>query len=148
MNTTIGEKDVSTTVLLNASREQVFEAWINPDQLAQWWGPRGFRNTFEVFEPKPDGDWKFVMHGPDGTDYDNHNVFREVRPNERIVIEHLHFPPFKLTGSFEDEGGCTRLTFYQEFATKEVFDQVKSYCIEGNQQNLERLQDLLAKLHA
>lgn len=148
MNTTIGEKDIATTVLLNVSREQAFEAWTNPEQLALWWGPRGFRNTFEQFEPKPDGDWKFVMHGPDGKDYVNHNVFREVRPHERIVIEHLHFPPFKLTATFEDEGDRTKLTFHQDFATKEAFDQVKGYCIEGNEQNIERIQELLGKLYA
>lgn len=148
MNTTVGAKEVATTVLLGADREQAFEAWTNPEQLALWWGPRGFTNTFERFEPKPGGDWKFVMHGPDGTDYDNHNVFREVVPNEKIVLEHTGFPPFVLTALFEDEGGQTRFTFRQEFATEEVFDQVKGYCVEGNRQNIERLQELLAKLRA
>jgi len=148
MNTTVGAREVTTVVLLNADREKVFAAWTRPEQLALWWGPRGFKNTFEQFEPKPGGDWKFVMHGPDGTDYANHNVFREVLPNERIVLEHSGFPPFVLTATFEDEGGQTRFTFRQEFATEEVFHQVKGYCIEGNQQNIERLEALLAKLYS
>jgi hypothetical protein len=47
--------------------QQVFEAFARPELLARWWGPSGFTNTFEVFEFKPGGRWKFVMHGPDGS---------------------------------------------------------------------------------
>jgi uncharacterized protein YndB with AHSA1/START domain len=45
---------------------------------AQWWGPEGFANTFAQFEFKPGGRWVFVMHGPNGANYPNESVFREI----------------------------------------------------------------------
>jgi uncharacterized protein YndB with AHSA1/START domain len=53
----------------------VFEAFARPEVLARWWGPNGFTNTFEVFEFRPGGRWKFVMHGPEGSNHPNESVF-------------------------------------------------------------------------
>src|SRR6476659_8272634 len=74
----------------------VFEAFARPELLARWWGPNGFTNTFEVFEFKPGGHWKFVMHGPDGTNYPNESVFLELHAPFRIVIQHESQPRFVL----------------------------------------------------
>ena len=52
------------TRLLDASPERVFRAISDPDRLARWWGPKGFSSTFEVFEFRPGGTWRLVMHGP------------------------------------------------------------------------------------
>jgi uncharacterized protein YndB with AHSA1/START domain len=52
-------------------------------------GPAGFRNTFEVFEPRPGGRWCFLMHGPDGVDHPNESVFLAVEEPERIVFRHV-----------------------------------------------------------
>ena len=57
---------VSTGRVLSASPRKVFAAFEQPDQLARWWGPEGFTNTFERFEFEPGGRWVFVMHGPNG----------------------------------------------------------------------------------
>ena len=38
---------------------------------ARWWGPDGFTNTITTFDLRPGGAWRFVMHGPDGTNYEN-----------------------------------------------------------------------------
>ena len=57
---------VSTERLLPVSPRRVFAAFEQPDRLAQWWGPSGFKNTFEQFEFTNGGRWVFVMHGPTG----------------------------------------------------------------------------------
>jgi uncharacterized protein YndB with AHSA1/START domain len=57
----------------------------------------GFRNTFQLFEPRPGGSWKFVMHGPNGADYTNSSVLETLMPGERIVIRHASGPRFTLT---------------------------------------------------
>ncbi len=86
--------------LLNATAKEVFSVFEQPDRLAKWWGPNGFTNTFETFEFKPGGQWKFVMHGPPGnngepgTNYPNESVFKEIIPESRIVIEHVCQPWF------------------------------------------------------
>ena len=79
-----------------APRDRVFRAFTAPAQLARWWGPKGFTNTFHEFDLRPGGDWRFVMHGPNGADYANDNVFVEVVKPERVVFDHVSRPPFQM----------------------------------------------------
>nr|WP_318653387.1 SRPBCC family protein [Paenibacillus rhizovicinus] len=132
--------------VIDAKRELVFGAWTNPELLAQWWGPRGFTNTFNEFDPRPGGAWTFVMHGPDGTDYPNSNVFVEIVSPERIVIKHIVAPVFTLTALFEELDGKTGIIFRQQFEEAAVFEQVKGYAAPGNEQNLDKLTEVVMKL--
>ncbi|MGO4549144.1 SRPBCC domain-containing protein [Paenibacillus sp. 2TAB23] len=116
--------------------------------LARWWGPQGFTNTFHECDIRPGGMWRYTMHGPDGVDYPNHNVFVELMPPERVVFDHLSGHEFKITATFEEFEGRTKVTFRQLFKKKEEFEQAKPYCIEGNEQNLDRLGKVLAELAA
>ncbi len=79
------ERELISSRLLDAPRDLVFRAFTDPDHLRQWWGPRGFNNTFLEFDPRPGGVWQFVMHGPNGTDYPNRHIFLEIVKPERIV---------------------------------------------------------------
>ena len=67
----LSEREIVTTRVIDAPRERVFKAWTDPEHLAQWWGPKGFTNTFQEFDMRPGGAWRFVMPGPDGVDYKN-----------------------------------------------------------------------------
>jgi uncharacterized protein YndB with AHSA1/START domain len=62
------------------SPDEVYAAFADPIRLAKWWGPKDFTNTFEIFEFKVGGSWKFIMHGPDGSNYPNESVFRVLDP--------------------------------------------------------------------
>lgn len=146
MKSTIGENEIISLREFDFPRERVFEAWTNPDQLACWWGPNGFTNTFHEFDLKPGGTWRFVMHGPDGVDYPNHNVFEEILPLERIILRHLSGHEFQLTATFEELGDRTRVIFHQLFMNTAEFEEAKQYCVEGNEQNLDRLNALLEEL--
>lgn len=86
------------------------------------------------------------MHGPDGADYPNQSIFIEIVPLERVVIDHLSGHEFRITAIFEDFDGRTRVTFRQLFKKKEEFEQAKPYCIQGNEQNLDRLGKVLAEM--
>lgn len=85
----------------------------------------------------------FVMHGPNGVDYHNENVFREIVPAERVVIAHVLDPLFALTISLRTENGKTRLFWDQEFETVEVADKVRAMCGPANEQNLDRMEAVL-----
>jgi uncharacterized protein YndB with AHSA1/START domain len=139
-------RELIATRVFDAPRELVFEAWIDPDHLKHWWGPKGFTNTFHEFDPRPGGTWRFVMHGPDGTDYKNHMVFVEIIRPERIILDHLSTHRFRLTATFEDVGGKTRLTFRQTFPSVAECNKVRSVAEPGNEQNLDRLGEELAKM--
>ena len=67
----LSDREIVTTRVFDAPRELVFKAWTDPDHLAKWWGPKGFTNTFQEFDMRPGGVWRFIMHGPDGVDYKN-----------------------------------------------------------------------------
>ena len=135
---------LSNERLFTASPRQIFQAFENPERLAKWWGPAGFTNTFETFEFRPGGQWKFVMHGPNGADYPNESVFREIQPDTRIVIEHVVRPWYRLTVTLSPRGSQTHLLWEQEFESPEVAERMKPLCKTANEQNLDRLQTVLA----
>ncbi|HEV3386864.1 MAG TPA: SRPBCC domain-containing protein [Gemmata sp.] len=135
---------ISTERLISASPREIFAAFEQPDRLARWWGPKDFRNTFELFEFKPGGRWVFVMHGPNGANYPNDNVFREIQPDTKIVIEHVAKPWYRLTVTLTVQGDKTLLTWNQEFESPEFAAKMRPICEPANEQNLDRLESLLA----
>lgn len=138
------DKALGTERVLSASPRRVFAAFGDPEQLAAWWGPEGFTNTFETFEFKPGGRWVFVMHGPNDINYPNESVFREIRPDSTIVIEHVVNPLFTLTVVLTARGDQTHLSWVQEFESPEVADKLRAICEPVNEQNLDRLEAVLA----
>ena len=127
------------------SRDQVFTAWTNSTRLARWWGPKGFTNTFNEFDLRPGGNWRFVMHGPDGKDYKNHSIFREINDPEKIVFEHISGPQFQVTVTFKNQGPDTGVTFRMLFDSPEVCADIKTYAVEANEQNFDRLMEELSR---
>ncbi len=65
---------------------------------------------------RPGGVWRFVMHGPDGRDFQNRITYEEMVRPERIVYRHgggedVEPVQFKTTVTFEDiAGGAQRKT--------------------------------------
>ena len=93
----------------DAPRALVWQAWTDPKHLAQWWGPNGFSTTTSAFDMRPGGVWRFVMHGPDGRDYENRITFDEIVKPERIRYHHgggsdVEPVQFRTTVTFEDLG--------------------------------------------
>jgi uncharacterized protein YndB with AHSA1/START domain len=140
------DREIVSTREFEAPLGQVWEAWTNPALLAQWWGPKGFTNTFSRFDLQPGGHWVFVMHGPDGRDYPNESIFREIQPNERIVFDHVCAPLFRVTASFAETAGKTRVVFRMLFEDAGTYESVKRYCIPANEENFDRFGDLLTKM--
>lgn len=139
-------REIVSTRLLPYPASQVFGAFTNDRVLATWWGPSGFTNTFQEFDPQPGGRWRFVMHGPDGADYPNESQFLEVSAPRRIVLRHLSRPEFRMTITLADESGGTRITWRMLFATVEECASVRSYAPAANEQNFDRLEAVLAKM--
>ncbi|WP_372656385.1 SRPBCC domain-containing protein [Hydrogenophaga sp.] len=142
--TRIPDATLRTERLFSASPQQVFAAFEQADQLARWWGPKDFSNSFERFEFRPGGRWIFVMHSPNGADYPNESVFREIEPEARIVIEHVAKPWYRLTVTLSARGEQTQLVWAQAFESPEVAAKMRGLAEPANEQNLDRLQALLA----
>lgn len=140
-----GERTFVTSRALAAPPAEVYAAFVSGERLARWWGPKGFRNTFEVFEPRVGGAWRFVMHGPEGGDYVNASEFEALDPGERVVIRHLVSPHYTLTVTLAAEGAGTRLTWQQAFDTARHYESVRRFVPQANEENLDRLEAELAR---
>lgn len=124
--------------------ERVFEAFAKPEMLARWWGPDGFTNTFEAFEFRVGGRWKFVMHGPDGSHHPNESVFLELKAASAVVIHHVSQPRFVLRVTLAPSAGGTAVEWAQEFEDSAVADRIRHIVEPANEQNLNRLEAVLA----
>ncbi len=137
----------SNSRLFPFTTAQIFAAFANADQLATWWGPDGFSNTFEVFEFRAQGRWKFVMHGPNGQNYPNENIFLEATP-QKIVVRHVSQPNFTLTITLTEQDGQTNLCWNQALDDPRVAESLAHIIIPANEQNLNRLHAVVASAEA
>src|SRR2546421_7492586 len=142
------DRELLLTRELNAPIELVWEVWTKPEHISRWWGPDGFTNTIRKMEIHSGGEWKLVMHGPDGTDYKNKSVFKEIVKHKKIVYDHVSAPKFVATIEFEARGDKTFLKWHMVFESKEEFIQVvKTFkADEGLKQNIQKLDHYLAAL--
>ena len=144
------DRELIITRTLHAPIDLVWEVWTKPEHIANWWGPNGFTNTISKMDIKPGGEWHLVMHGPDGTDYRNESIFKEVVLHKKIVYEHATSPKFTATITFEADGEETHLSWHMLFETREQFIQVVTTfkADEGIKQNVEKLELYLKNMKA
>lgn len=137
------DREVHTSRVIRAPRESVFAAWTDPDLLGRWWGPHGFSNTFHRFELKPEGVWDFTMHGPNG-DFHNTCVFQRIQPPGYLEFDHLkemHF--YKAMVTFTEVAEGTRVDWIMRFDTAEELAPIKSFIAKANEENMDKLQQLI-----
>jgi len=141
-------REIVTTRVFDAPRELVFRAWTDPKALVKWWGPNGFTTTSQEFDLRPGGAWRLVMHGPNGTDYPGEFRFAEIASPERLVLDHVTLPKFRLTILFDDLNGKTKISFRQLFETSETYRSVKDLALPGNEQLFDKFAVELAAMGA
>ncbi|HLZ23606.1 MAG TPA: SRPBCC family protein [Ktedonobacterales bacterium] len=139
------DREIVISRVIGAPRELVFEAFTEVRHLSRWWGPEGFTTTTRAFEFRVGGEWDFVMHGSDGTDYQEWITWREIAPPERIALLHGESRDdpnaFESVLTFEPAGEQTRVVMRAVFPTKELRDEAveKYHAIEGGEQTLRNL---------
>jgi uncharacterized protein YndB with AHSA1/START domain len=134
-------REIISTRVFDASREALYAAFRDPQRLALWWGPKGFRNTFREFDLRPGGKWLFTMHGPDGKDFPNEKEFLEVVPNERVAFRHVSpTHGFQMTITYTPENGQTRLTWRMVFDSEPEGAKLRDFILNANEENFDRLQ--------
>lgn len=115
---------IRLTRVYDAPVRAVWEAWTDPEQIAKWWGPRGFTLTTHSKELRPGGTWRYTMHGPDGVDYPNIATYHVVEPRKTLVYDHGatdDTPPlFHVTVTFSEEAGKTTLELAFTLASPEA----------------------------
>jgi uncharacterized protein YndB with AHSA1/START domain len=140
------DSTLSTSRTFPHTPAAIYAAFESASVLASWWGPEGFTNTFDIFEFKPGGRWKFVMHSANGKDYENESVFASLEPASRIVIEHIAHPHYTLTVSLNAVDSGTCLTWKQMFKDSKTAQGLRHIVEPANEQNLDRLAKALGTL--
>ena len=145
MSTTNETRELSISRLINAPQELVWEAWTNPEHIRHWWGPVGFKSTISKMEVTEGGEWIFVMHGPDGTDYKNKHVYITLEKPSLIIMRHESFPPFVMTARFEARGTQTLVTLHSVFeSASQLQEVIKVFkADEGMVQNITRMDEYI-----
>ena len=139
------DREIVIARVINAPPELVFEAFTEVRHLSRWWGPDGFTTATRAFEFRVGGEWEFVMHGPDGTDYQEWILWTEIAPPERIALLHGESRgdpnAFESVLTFARDGAATRVEMHSVFPTRELRDEVveKYHAIEGGEQTLSKL---------
>ena len=142
------DKEIYIEREFDAPRELLWEAMTNPKHVVNWWGPVGFTTTIEEMDFRVGGTWKHVMRGPDGTEYPNQSVFKEIVKPEKIVYQHAGHKKggpdisFVSTWSFDELGkNKSRVSIRMIFpeTAKRDFVVKEFGAIEGGKQTLARL---------
>lgn len=119
------DREIVLSRVIDAPRDQVFRAWVEPKRMFEWFGPRGFRcEVHQVSEATAGAVWRFDMIAPNGQRFDNRMVFLDLTPNERIVLDHGQDKDddpdrFRMTITFDEQSdGKTVLTLRQLHPSK------------------------------
>lgn len=142
--TALTECEIVTTRIFQADIEKLFEAWTNPDLLQQWWGPAGFTNTFHEFDLRPGGRWRFTMHGPEKGHYENEVEFLKIERPTLLAWNRISKPLFRVVTSFEKMAdNQTKVIFRMQFDSEEACNKLKQYVPDKNEENFDKLENLL-----
>jgi uncharacterized protein YndB with AHSA1/START domain len=142
--------EIRITRIYDAPVKAVWEAWVEPEQAAQWWGPRGFTLTTHSKDLRAGGSWVYTMHGPDGTDYPNIAKYLEVEEHSRLVYDHgasADRPAlFRVTVQFSEMKGKTRMEMSMALPTPEAAEETKKFIKKaGGNATWDRLAEYLEK---
>jgi uncharacterized protein YndB with AHSA1/START domain len=140
------DREIVLSRVIAAPRERVFQAWTDPKQIVQWFGPDGFKVESLECDIRTGGRWRFVFTGPDGKRYDCRMVFLRVEAPRLIEIEHGSDKDedparFYVTVTFDAQSdGKTVLTMRQLHPTKEQRDATIGFgAVEFGYQTLGKL---------
>src|ERR1700752_5036321 len=118
------DREIVVSRVIDAPRELVFEAFTEVRHLSRWWGPEGFTTTTRAFEFRVGGEWDFVMHGPDGTDYREWISFTEIAAPGRIALLHGESRgdpnAFESVWTFAPAGAASRIEMRTGLPTREL----------------------------
>jgi uncharacterized protein YndB with AHSA1/START domain len=145
--TQLVERRLKITRVFDAPRRVVFKAWIDPEELARWWGPKGFTNPLCEVDARPGGTIRIIMRAPDGVSHEMRGVFREISEPERLVFTNRAVGPRGeslleglTTVSFSEQEGKTTMTL--ETSAVALVAEARAMLNgmnEGWNQSLERL---------
>lgn len=140
------DREIVLSRVINAPRELVFSAWVDPRHLPQWFGPAGFRIETKSIDIRVSGQWRFDMIAPDGKRYTNRMQFLRIESPRLIEIDHgvdSDNDPgkFRTTITFDEQSdGKTVITMRQLHPTASQRNATIGFgAVEFGYQTLDKL---------
>jgi uncharacterized protein YndB with AHSA1/START domain len=138
-----GSPNLVMTQTFDAQRAEVFEAWTDPEQVAQWWDPTGAPLAVCEIDLRPDGAFRWINQGEVGLKHPFTGIYREIAPPERLVFHARVSPtsPQQLaTLIFAESDGVTTLTMTIECQSVAERDALLAMGVEvGTARTLQNL---------
>lgn len=125
----IKKRELAVHRTMPAPREKLWAAFTNARLIDQWWGPDGFRNMTKEMDVREGGIWRHVMHGPDGAQYPNRTVYRQLLKPSKLVLRN------------EPEGGASRVKPFDQIVTFDVLGaktDVKMHLVFDSPEELKK----------
>ncbi len=145
--TTTPDCEIVSSRVFNTKRERLYRAWSDPNHLKNWWGPKGFTNTFNTFDFRVGGKWSFIMHAPDQGNFNNECEFIKIDEPSLIAWKRYSKPLFQVVATFEEiSPDKTKLVFKMLFDTAEECRKIKAFAVDKNEENFDRLEIELTKM--
>ena len=125
------QSDVSSRTLslkrtFNAPVKLVWEAWTQPEHIANWWGPKGMKTKIVEHDFRVGGNWKYTMAMPDGSEFIGDGIYSVIVELEKIFSS-ANFKPMtagvEIQALFEKNGDKTNFTFNVVHPTEEYCKQ-------------------------
>ena len=133
--------------VLQAPKESVFAACVEPKRLAEWWGPADFTTLSVDLDVREGGRYRITMQPPDGEAFHLRGEYSQIDPPRRLVYTFEWEEPDPddqetvVTLSFLDDRKGTKLVLDQgPFATEARHALHEA----GWTETLERLERFLA----
>jgi uncharacterized protein YndB with AHSA1/START domain len=142
-------RTLTLTRTFNAPIHLVWEAWTQPEHIAQWWGPKGMETKVIAHDFRIGGAWKYAMTMPDGNEFIADGIYSNIVKLEKIFSS-ANFKPMtegvEIQSLFEEAGDKTNFTFNCVHATEEYSRQQEQMGFyNGWGSVFERLDEYLQK---
>jgi uncharacterized protein YndB with AHSA1/START domain len=135
----------------DAPPEKVFRAWVEPELIVAWLGPKDTTMRLDTWDARTGGSYRYAAERGGEEIASFYGSFHEVRPPSRLVQTFTYEgAPDGVsldTATFEEiEPGRTRVTILSVVDTMELRDVIIASGMEsGVVEGYEKLDDLLAK---
>ncbi len=139
--------EIVSSRTINFPVDLVYRAWTDPNHLKNWWGPKGFTNTFNEFDFRVGGKWSFIMHGPDKGNYLNECEFIKIDKPNLVAWKRHSQPYFQVVAIFEQvSANATKIVFKMLFNSAKECNKLKPFVVDKNEENFDRLETELTKM--
>lgn len=136
----------------NATREQVWKAFMDPERIPRWWGPHGTTTTVAEMDVRPGGKWRYISHAADRDDVTFYGEYLEIDPPAHFGwtfmfdVEGLGVQGGPETFTFEEIGGKTKVTSVSHIGSVEAIDgAIAGGMVRGAIETWDRLEAMLAE---